>query len=111
MTLNPSIIDYNLGRLEQGSLYLPPYSESFNCASFVRLIADIPKSDGALSLQLTECVERPIQYARRGDIVFNNNFSHCGICLGYPYIAHYTKEGLQVESYIKCFSQGYAYGN
>ena len=109
--LNPSIIEYNLGLLEQGKLKLPSYSETFNCANFVRLIADIPESSGALSLQLSSCIERPIQYARRGDIVFNNNFSHCGICLGYPYIVHYTKEGLQVESYIKCFSQGYAYGN
>ena len=106
-----SVIEHNIGRLQSGVLNLPPYSAAFNCAAFVRRIADIPDEGIALSLQLDDCVERPIQYARFGDIVFTRNFSHCGICLGYPYIIHYTKEGLRTESYIYNFAGGYAYGS
>lgn len=104
-------IEYNLDLLESGCLLFPPYSGEFNCASFVRCICGIPDEGSALSLQIADLTERPIQYMRRGDICFSRNFGHCGVSLGYPYVAHYTKEGLQVSSYIKDFAQGWAYGN
>lgn len=105
-----STIEHNLGKLQSGALHLPPYSEAFNCAAFVRYIAGMADEGMALSTQLSDCVERPIQYMRRGDIVFTNNFGHCGISLGYPYVVHYTKSGLQIELYIQTFAKGYAYG-
>ena len=109
----PSVrtIERNIKLLNNGKLRYPDYSDSFACADFVRMIADIPKSDGPLSLQLTDCVERHIQYARFGDIVFNSNFGHCGISLGHPYVLHYTKSGVKMELYIDNFAEGYAYGS
>lgn len=109
----PSVetIERNIKLLNNGKLRYPNYSDEFACADFVRMIASIPESSQALSLQLSDCTERHIQYARFGDIVFNRNFSHCGISLGHPYVLHYTKRGVAFELYIENFAGGYAYGS
>lgn len=84
--------------------------ETHNCADFVRALCHIPKQEGkALSEQIANYTEKPIQYAKTGDIVFNRNFSHCGYCTQYPYIAHYTSDGVVVEPYIYAFAGGTAY--
>lgn len=106
-----NLIERNIKLLNNGKLRYPDYSNDFACASFVRMIAGIPESKEALSLQLSDCAERHIQYARFGDIVFNRNFSHCGISLGHPYVLHYTKHGVKTELYIENFAEGYAYGS
>ena len=113
MTMIPSVkvIEENIYRLSTGALKYPCYGDGFYCADFVRLLADIPASDGALSLQLSDCTERHIQYAKFGDIVFNKDFSHCGISLGHPYVLHYTKHGVTYELYINQFGGGFAYGS
>lgn len=85
--------------------------DAHNCADFVRAVLQIEKEEGkALSQQVANYTEKPIQYAQRGNVVFNKNFSHCGVCLNYPYIAHYTADGVIIESYIYNFAGGYAYG-
>lgn len=108
----PSVANFevNLTRLSNGTLKYPVYSDSFTCASFVRLMFGIPENKDALSLSLSDCIERPIQCARFGDIVFSRNFAHVGISLGHPYVLHYTDKGLQHELYINSFAGGWAYG-
>lgn len=106
-----AVVEHNIGKIQSGRLVLPDYSDTFNCASLVRLICDIPDEGLPLSMQLSDCVERPIQYAKFGDVVFDKKFGHCGICVGYPYIMHYTSTGLHTDSYIYNFAGGYAYGS
>lgn len=84
--------------------------ENHNCADFVRAICRIPKEKGkALSEQIANFREKPVQYMQPGDIILNANFSHCGVCTQYPYVIHYTQNGVVVEPYIYAFAGGFAY--
>ena len=88
------------------------YNAKFNnCADFVRWALNIPHTDGwALSEEIDDYVtETSIMSMSYGDIIFNKNFSHVGVCVGYPYVTHFTKDGLITESYIRCFGGGYVY--
>lgn len=86
-------------------------AKEHNCADFVRWALGIEHTPGkALSEEIEYFVsDSSIMSMTYGDIVFTNNFSHVGVCVGYPYVTHYTKDGLITESYIRCFGGGYVY--
>lgn len=86
-------------------------AQSHNCADFVRAVLGINhKTGNALTQDIYNKVhEIAFTSMSEGDIIFNNNFSHCGVCVGYPYVVHYTSSGVICETYIYQFGGGHVY--